>query len=213
MEKKSTTRLFCTSPIRLCTRCVHNQNLVIKLSYNSLKRLDKSGETENRHSYQRMTRFKYCVNFILIVSQYKKAYSIATQNELEIFLEIIASFPDGIAIEQLIKLLPFQIEKRALQRRLKSLREKNLIRLKGEARSTRYFSNIIDHSHSPKKIEPTDEPQSTIPLSPEGKDALTSVSPPEIQRIPAGYDRSFLENYRLNIDSFLSGEKKKKLAE
>lgn len=138
---------------------------------------------------------------------------MATQNELDTIKEIIASFPDGIAIEQLIKLLPFQIEKRALQRRLKSLKENRLIRVEGEARSTRYFASIVEHSHSPKKIEPTDEPQTTIPLSQEGKDVLALVSRPEIQRIPTGYDRSFLENYRPNIDSFLSDEEKKKLAE
>lgn len=138
---------------------------------------------------------------------------MATQNELEIIKEIIASFPDGIAIEQLIKLLPFQIEKRALQRRLKSLKENSLIRVEGEARSTRYFAYVIEHSHSPKKIEPTDEPQITIPLSKEGKIVLALVLRPETQRIPVGYDRSFLENYRPNIDSFLSDEEKKKLAE
>ena len=39
------------------------------------------------------------------------------------------------------------------------------------------------------------------------------VSRPEGQRKPVGYERDFLENYRPNIDSYLSKEEKQKLAE
>jgi hypothetical protein len=38
-------------------------------------------------------------------------------------------------------------------------------------------------------------------------------SQPEAQRKPAGHELSFLENYRPNINSFLSNEEKQKLAE
>lgn len=138
---------------------------------------------------------------------------MALQNELDIIKETIASFPDGIAIEQLLKLLPFQIEKRALQRRLKDLKENSLIRVAGDARSTRYFDNVIENSQSFIEIQNKDEPQRTIPLSHEGKDVLALISRPEIQRTPVGYDRSFLENYRPNFDSYLSNEEKQKLAQ
>jgi hypothetical protein len=132
-------------------------------------------------------------------------------NELDIIKETIVSFPEGIAIKQLLKLLPFQIEKRALQRRLKDLKENSLIRVEGDARSTRYFANVIENLQSFTEIQKKDEPQRTIPLSNEGKDVLTLISRPEIQRIPVGYDRSFLEDYHPNIDSYLNKEDKQKL--
>lgn len=138
---------------------------------------------------------------------------MVNRDELQLIEETIASSSDGFGIEQLLRLLPFQIEKRALQRRLKCLREKNLILMKGEARSTRYYANIPEQTQDSKSIKSAEEPQSTIPLSEEGKAILALISHPEIQRTPAGYVRSFLENYRPNIDSFLSKEEKQKLAD
>ena len=135
------------------------------------------------------------------------------QNELQIIKEIISSSPDGLGIEKLLRLLPFQIEKRALQRRLKRLREKNIIRLEGEARSIQYFAIETNQIPNLERVELTTEQQSTIPLSEDGKAILALVSQTENQRIPAGYDRSFLENYRPNIDSYLTIEEKQKLAE
>ncbi|WPR76407.1 Fic family protein [Algoriphagus sp. NG3] len=134
------------------------------------------------------------------------------RDEPQLIKEIIAS-SDGLGIEQLLKLLPFQIEKRALQRRLKGLREKNLIQVKGKARSTRYYTNAPEQTQDLGRIKSIEEPQSTIPLSEEGKAILALVSHPETQRTPVGYDRSFLENYRPNIDSYLSIEEKQKLAQ
>lgn len=137
---------------------------------------------------------------------------MANRTDLDIIKEIIGSFPQGVAIEQLIKLLPFQIEKRALQRRLKNLKEDSLIRVEGEARSTRYFVNSVEHPYSSKENDTAEDPQ-PIPLSREGRDILNWVSRRETQRTPVGYDRSFLESYRPNIDSYLSQGEKRQLAE
>ncbi|SEF73350.1 hypothetical protein SAMN03080598_01214 [Algoriphagus boritolerans DSM 17298 = JCM 18970] len=79
--------------------------------------------------------------------------------------EIITSSSEGLGIEQLLRLLPFHIEKRALQRRLKSLREKNLILIKGEARSTKYYTNVPEQTQESGKIKSEEDRQSTIPLS------------------------------------------------
>nr|HAD51951.1 hypothetical protein [Algoriphagus sp.] len=100
------------------------------------------------------------------------------RDELQLIKEIIASSSDGLGIEQLLRLLPFQIEKRALQRRLKSLREKNLILIKGEARSTKYYTNVTEQTQDSGKIKSEEELQSTIPLSQEGKDVWALVTRP-----------------------------------
>ncbi len=134
------------------------------------------------------------------------------QKELKTIIEIIASFPSGITIDQLIDLLPFSINKRALQRRLKDLRENSLIQVEGKARSTRYFVRTNESTKPLSSLEKVTNEKASIPLSQEGQEVLALVSRPKTQRTPTGYERSFLENYRPNIDSYLSKEEKQKLA-
>ncbi|PZV75471.1 Fic/DOC family protein [Algoriphagus aquaeductus] len=135
------------------------------------------------------------------------------RDELQLIHEIISSSPAGIGIEQLLILLPFRIEKRALQRRLKALKENGVIRTEGEARATKYYLNSPDTPENTNNNKFKNEHQSLIPLSQEGKEIFALVSRPEAQRKPVGYERDFLENYRPNFDSFLSKEEKQKLAE
>ncbi|MDR7132060.1 hypothetical protein J2X69_004426 [Algoriphagus sp. 4150] len=133
------------------------------------------------------------------------------KDELEIIIAALKSFPDGASLEVLNEFLSVPIEKRTLQRRLKKLKENNFVYTKGGSHATRYFVKNIDQTLS--KTEKLDEPQTIIPLSQDGKDVLDLVSSPETQRTPVGYERSFLENYRPNIDSYLSNEEKRKLGE
>jgi Fic family protein/DNA-binding transcriptional ArsR family regulator len=132
-------------------------------------------------------------------------------NEFDDILHALKSFPKGASFQELSEALSMPIEKRTLQRRLKSLKEKHLIHSEGGSRAIRYF--IIDKPTVPAKIGTTVDSSTTIPLSREGKDIFALVSRPETLRKPVGYERSFLENYRPNIDSFLSKEEKQKLAE
>jgi hypothetical protein len=133
------------------------------------------------------------------------------QNELDSIIQALRSFPAGASLEELNEALFLSLEKRTLQRRLKKLKENNLIRTEGGSHTTRYFIKTIDSFAVTK--EKVEVAHGTIPLSHEGANILALVSRPEIKRIPVGYDRSFLENYRPNIDSYLSQEEKQKLAE
>ena len=110
-----------------------------------------------------------------------------------------------MSIEQIEENLNFSIERRTLQRRLKELKESNRLLTKGEARSTRYFPKV-------KKYE-DEASEDLIPLSIEGKKILKLISLSEIQRIPVGYNKQFLENYLPNIDSYLSPKEKEILLE
>jgi hypothetical protein len=133
------------------------------------------------------------------------------RDELEIIGEALKSFSDGASLEELHESLPIPIEKRTLQRRLKKLKENNLVQTEGGSHATRYFIKKLDPQSS--NTEEVDDPQTTIPLSKEGKDVLALVSRPEIQRKPVGYDRTFLESYRPNSDSYLSIGEKQQLAQ
>lgn len=125
------------------------------------------------------------------------------QQQIEAILELLQE--EGLSIEQIEENLNFSIERRTLQRRLKELKESNRLLTKGEARSTRYFPKV-------KKYE-DEASEDLIPLSIEGKKILKLISLSEIQRIPVGYNKQFLENYLPNIDSYLSPEEKEILLE
>ncbi|MGS2738935.1 Fic family protein [Sinomicrobium sp. M5D2P17] len=111
---------------------------------------------------------------------------------------------DGLSIDGILTRLDFPIEKRTLQRRLKELKDRNQIIISGEARARRYFPKE-------QQTEPQNQLKDLIPLSPESKKILAFVSQSEAHRIPVGYNRDFLENYRPNVDSYLTSEDKKKL--
>ena len=132
-------------------------------------------------------------------------------NELDDILLSLRSFSNGARLEELNDALSIAIERRTLQRRLKKLKEDNLIYTKGGSHATRYF--FKDTAASQSKIATKDDSSMTLPLSPEGKEVWALVSRPEAHRKPIGYERDFLENYRPNIDSYLSKEEKQKLAE
>ena len=125
------------------------------------------------------------------------------QQQIEAILELLQE--EGLSIEQIEENLNFSIERRTLQRRLKELKESNRLLTKGEARSTRYFPKV-------KKYE-NEASEDLIPLSIKGKKILKLISLSEIQRIPVGYNKQFLENYLPNIDSYLSPKEKEILLE
>ena len=125
------------------------------------------------------------------------------QQQIEAILELLQE--EGLSIEQIEENLNFSIERRTLQRRLKELKESNRLLTKGEARSTRYFPKV-------KKYE-DEASEDLIPLSIEGKKILKLISLSEIQRIPVGYNKQFLEKYLPNIDSYLSPKEKEILLE
>ena len=125
------------------------------------------------------------------------------QQQIEAILELLQE--EGLSIEQIEENLNFSIERRTPQRRLKELKESNRLLTKGEARSTRYFPKV-------KKYE-NEASEDLIPLSIEGKKILKLISLSEIQRIPVGYNKQFLENYLPNIDSYLSPKEKEILLE
>lgn len=125
------------------------------------------------------------------------------EQQTEVILGLLTE--NGLSIEEIMDRLGFPIEKRTLQRRLRELKQNNQIIVSGESRATRYFAKE-------QQAEISNAPTDLISLSPEGKEILTLVSRPEARRIPVGYDREFLENYRPNIDSYLTPEDQTKLA-
>ena len=61
------------------------------------------------------------------------------QKELDDILLTLRSFPSSASLEELKEALPISIERRTLQRRLKKLKEDQLIYTEGGSHATRYF--------------------------------------------------------------------------
>jgi hypothetical protein len=126
------------------------------------------------------------------------------QEELDSILFVLRSFSNGASLEELNKALTISIERRSLQRRLKKLKEDNLIYTEGGSHAIRYF--FKDTAASQSKIATTGDSLMTPPLSPKGKDVWTLVSRPEVQRKPFGYQQDFT----VPISTATSAKKKNK---
>lgn len=126
------------------------------------------------------------------------------KKQIETILSLLAE--GSLSIDQISDGLGFAIERRTLQRRLKELQEDNRITVSGNARATRYALK------GQQEILPKEQ-EDLIPLSREAKEILKLITNPVAKRKPVSYNRSFLENYRPNIDSYLTTEEKERLAE
>lgn len=135
--------------------------------------------------------------------------------ELEVISKTLEKFKDGASIEQIKEASGLDIEQRTLQRRLDKLKEKGIITMSGKSRGTLYHLAETP-AHPLKAKEDKEAPENEvdiIPLSEEGREVLAFVSRPVAVRHPVGYNLDFLLSYRSNVDSYLSPDDKRKLAE
>ncbi|RYE20117.1 MAG: Fic family protein [Sphingobacteriaceae bacterium] len=123
-------------------------------------------------------------------------------------LDAIRQFPEGANIDEIRLAYDSEINLRTLQRRLKILATEGLITITGHARATVYklASKNVEAKSVVKLLEPA------IPLSEEGSQVRALVTALIQRREPVGYQRSFLESYRPNIDSYLTEAEKAQLA-
>ncbi|MFC3560265.1 Fic family protein [Pedobacter jamesrossensis] len=128
----------------------------------------------------------------------------------EHLLELLSDFPDGAKLSDILAKLETEVTARTLQRWLGGMTKQGLITIEGSARGTRYFTKAAEAAPD-KETEKAQE--ILIPLSEQAKNALANVAVPIQQRPVVGYQQDFLKSYRPNIDSYLSKEEKKQLAE
>lgn len=122
-------------------------------------------------------------------------------------LTILARFPEGAGIEDISLNCP-DTPRRTLQRWLEKLAMEGAIDVSGKARATIYKLAIAEAK--PENAVAADE--ALIPLSLPGEFVRSRVTAPIQGRTLVGYNRTFLESYRPNIDSYLTREEMAKLA-
>lgn len=127
------------------------------------------------------------------------------QQELDELVEILANYPDGASLQEILNAPKLQVRRRSLQRRLALLLKKKRIIVVGKSRARRYKlpptkSKEKDYSTSGTRKE------YTIPLSTESVNIQKKVMQPIQARTPVGYNRKFLDDYRPNVTFYLPEE-------
>lgn len=124
----------------------------------------------------------------------------------ERLLEVIAEHGEGIGIDALTRLVGSGISRRTLQRRLASLVVEGKLTTTGEGRAVRY-----QLSPQLTKIRPAESSSGArgefeLPLSTSGRGVQTLIRQPLGKRVPVGYRREFLNEYRPNRSRYLTPE-------
>jgi hypothetical protein len=118
--------------------------------------------------------------------------------------------PEGLTLAELQLLLEGEVSRRSLQRLIDQWLRGQAIRAEGQRRGRRYFAALADS----KVITPptgqltvaSTSPvvQQSIPLSTAGHDIQDIVRSSIADRVPIGYERSFLERYVANDTAYLT---------
>ncbi|MEY4561112.1 MAG: hypothetical protein RLZZ618_389 [Pseudomonadota bacterium] len=131
---------------------------------------------------------------------------ITLSQELDHLVERVASSPEGIGSEALLRALGPGFQRRTLQRRLALLVEQGRIQMRGEARSARYICPPQSHEVGMGELAFAKDLVSAeiyIPISPEGEEIKAHVRQARHLRKPLGYQLAFLEQYHPNRTAYL----------
>ena len=120
-------------------------------------------------------------------------------------LDVIARFPDGVAMEQIEAILDTPPNRRTLQRWLNDLIAREQAYRVGQGRSVKYRNGkvIAATIHDTAKASDMVHAEILIPLSSEAKEVEAKVRQPLVLRQPVGYNRAFLDSYRPNETYYL----------
>lgn len=133
-------------------------------------------------------------------------------NLLQRVKDALTQHPEGLALAELQSLLEGVVSRRSLQRLIDQWLQGRAIRAEGQRRGRRYFNaalpgtQVITPPTGRLNVESTPSvvPQS-IRLSIAGQDIQNIVRRSIADRVPIGYERSFLERYIPNDTAYLSG--------
>ena len=133
------------------------------------------------------------------------------QNELDVIINIVAKFPDGVPLSKIMESLSISISRRNVQHRLVFLVKNGLLHADGKARARLYRLPL----KAAKDVQGRFEAYNThaISLSPEAKEIQAQVIRPIQARTPVGYNIQFLDEYRPNVTYYLSESIRQQLFE
>ncbi len=124
------------------------------------------------------------------------------QNELDVLVNIVARFSEGVRLGKIMESLSTPISRRNVQRRLVCLVKNGLVHAEGRARARLYKLSKVREKDAQSPFEP--HQAHAISLSPEAEAIQKQVCLPIQARTPVGYNSKFLDDYRPNVSSYLS---------
>lgn len=132
--------------------------------------------------------------------------------DLEIIIQAIARYPEGIGIEALYASAGLGLSRRTLQRRLSTLVADGRLVTKGEARALLYkvAGPIINAGTAPPSAKVFIEVY--VPISSEGQEIKNYVRQAPQLRKPVSYNPAFLEDYLPNETVYLPENLRRQLA-
>lgn len=141
---------------------------------------------------------------------------LVSQKDLDAVLSAVARFPNGGSVEDIGAALDRKLPRRTLQRRLALLVEQQRLTVDGRARGSRYRQcpiTIEAHFEAAGRSTADFRSEVYIPTSLDGKAIKKAIREPLQNRLPVGYNRSFLDGYRPNDTFYLSAETRQHLVE
>ena len=133
------------------------------------------------------------------------------QNELDIIIDIVAKFPEGVPLGKIMESLSVSISRRNVQHRLVFLVKKGLLHAEGKARARLYKLPPKEEKDVQGRFEAYNA--HAISLSREGEEIQALVIQPIQARTPVGYNIQFLDEYRPNVTCYLSESIRQRLFE
>ena len=139
-----------------------------------------------------------------------------SNHEFEELLHVLANFPSGASVQELLETSQTSFTKRTLQRRLEQLIEDRRIEPRGEARARRYhlkmnrdinYRDITEESGFVLR----EDPVSYDWLSKEAQEIREIIKRPLARRNPVGYQATFLEDYIPNQSFYLPEKLRREL--
>ncbi len=138
------------------------------------------------------------------------------EKELDAIVAVVAAWPGAVPVSAILEVLPAELERRTLQRRLALLVEQKRLIAEGEGKGRRYRASATSTNAGnliagDVMVEGLGEVY--VPLSPEANEIRQAVRAPIQNRQPVGYRREFLESYQPNVTYYLPAETRRRLLE
>ena len=138
------------------------------------------------------------------------------EQELDAILAVVASHPQGVQVSAVRQGLPYELPPRMLQRRLALLIEQKRLIAEGRGKG-RSYRVPVTVSGSGNLILPgltaDGRAEVYVPVSAEAQEIKQAVRAPMQNRRPAGYQPTFLDDYRPNVTYFLPADMRQRLLE
>lgn len=140
---------------------------------------------------------------------------VIRSDELDAIVSAVAFHADGIGLEALNDSLP-DLPRRTLQRRLAKLLRSGRLLVIGQGRAGRYCVPASAEGIAvPPDLGEADviREDAYVPLTAAGAAVRAQVRRPLAERRPVGYNRTFLDQYRPNVTSYLPEAIRRRLHE